>query len=145
MLQQASLCGRFLVSDIPPTHEILAGSKWSRYLTNSFRVAARDLNRNAVGLEGDYLMTKKGNADAFEIELRQSVLSYLKNREVDELIRIDFFSLEGKEVCELTVAKSPVPIILYDAGIQECYVRVGNSSKPYPFNEFLEYCNRQKS
>lgn len=98
---------------------------------------------NVLGLEKDYQTLKKKNSDGFEIELRQSLEKNLNDKIVNELVEVNFHNIDKHEICEITVKKSPKPIILTDEGKQEFYVRIGNSSKPYSFNEFYEYCNRR--
>jgi predicted HTH transcriptional regulator len=102
-----------------------------------------DDDGNILGLVEDYNTLKKKNSDGFEIELRQSLEKYLHDKLVNELVQINFHNVEEHEICEIIIKKSPKPIILSDEGKQEFYVRIGNSSKPYPFNEFYEYCNRR--
>ena len=100
---------------------------------------------NVLGLEDDYKTLKKQNSDGFEIELRQSVEKYTKNKIANESFRIKFYPIDGKEICEITIFPSPKPVFIYDEGgkQQECYVRIGNSSKPYNLDEFYEYSKRR--
>ena len=102
-----------------------------------------DDDGNVLGLLEDYKTLKKKNSDGFELELRQSLEKYLHDKIVNELIQINFHNVEEREICEIIIKKSPKPIVLTDEGKQEFYVRIGNSSKPYSFTEFYEYCNRR--
>jgi len=102
-----------------------------------------DDDGNILGLLEDYKTLDKGNSDKFELKLRQSLENYLNDKIVNELIQIDFHTIEEREICELNIKKSPKPIILTAEGKQEFYVRIGNSSKPYSFNEFYEYSKRR--
>lgn len=100
---------------------------------------------NPVGLQYDYGTLKKQNTDGFEIELRQSIEKYTKNKAANEYLKIKFHPIEEKEICEVVIEPSSRPIFIYDEGgkQQECYVRVGNSSKPYTLDEFYEYSRRR--
>jgi very-short-patch-repair endonuclease len=98
---------------------------------------------NVVGLQDDYETLKKQNSDGFEIELRQSIEKYTKKKVANEYLKVKFHSIETKEICEVVVARSPRPVFVYDEGRQECYVRVGNSSKPYDLDEFYEYSKKR--
>lgn len=101
---------------------------------------------NVLGLEDDYktLKAERQNSDGFELELRQSVEKYTKNKIANESFQVKFHCLEGKEICEVTISPAPKPVFIYDEGgkQQECYVRIGNSSKPYNLDEFYEYSKR---
>jgi hypothetical protein len=71
--------------------------------------------------------------------------TYTKNKITNEYVRIDFHTVDAKEICEVVVAPSPKPVFIYDEGgkQQECYVPLGNSSKRYNFDEFYEYSKRR--
>jgi predicted HTH transcriptional regulator len=100
---------------------------------------------NALGLQNNYktLKKEKQNSDEFEIGLRQAVEKYTKNKIANECIKLKFHNIEGKEICEITIDPGPKPVFIYDeGGKQECYRRVGNSSKPYNLDEFYDYCKR---
>jgi predicted HTH transcriptional regulator len=89
-----------------------------------------DDDGNVIGLENDYQMLKKKNSDGFELELRQSIEKYLKNKIANEFIKLKFHKIDSQEICEINVTPTQVPIFLYtEEGKQECYVRIGNSSK----------------
>jgi type I restriction enzyme R subunit len=99
---------------------------------------------NVLGLEDDYKTLKKQNSDGFEIEIRQSIEKYTKNKIANESFKLKFHLTDGKEICEVTVSPGPEPIVIYDEGKQqEFYVRIGNSSKPYTWDEFYEYSKRR--
>ena len=102
-----------------------------------------DDDGNVIGLENDYQLLKKRNSDGFELEIRQSIEKYLRNKIANEFLKLKFHKIDSKEICEIIVTSTPVPVFLYnEEGRQECYVRVGNSSKPYNYEEFYQYCNR---
>ena len=48
-------------------------------------------------------------------------------------------------LCFIIVSPAFEPVVIYDEGgkQQEFYVRVGNPSKPYTWDEFYEYSKRR--
>ena len=59
------------------------------------------------------------------------------------MVKLKFHKIDSKEICEINVTPTQVPIFLYaEEGKQECYVRIGNSSKLYNYEEFYQYFNR---
>ncbi len=102
-----------------------------------------DPDGKIIGLKNDYKLVQKHNSDGFELELRNSVEKYLRDKIVHELIVISFPSIEGEEICKIKISPSPKPIALYENGKQEFYVRVGNSTRPYAPVEFIEYAKRR--
>lgn len=98
---------------------------------------------NVLGLHEDYQTLKKQNSDGFEIEFRQSIEKYTRNKVANEYLKVKFHSVDTKEICEVIISPSSRPVFVYDEGKQECYVRVGNSSKPYDLDEFYEYLKRR--
>lgn len=98
-----------------------------------------------TGLEDDYQTLDKSNSDKLRLVIKNSLESYLKNKTIFELIEIDFPSPDGKEFCRIRVRPSPNPVFVHDGAREECYVRVDNESKPYAYEEFLEYWNRRSS
>jgi predicted HTH transcriptional regulator len=98
---------------------------------------------NVLGLENDYKTLKIEHQNSDGLELRQSVEKYTKNKIANEFFQVKFYTLGGKEICEVIVSPTPKPVFIYDeAGKQqECYIRIGNSSKPYNLDEF-EYSKR---
>ena len=80
-----------------------------------------------------------------KIEVRQSIEKYTRNKVANEYLKFEFHPIDEKEICEVMIEPSPRPVFIYDEGgkQQECYVRVGNSSKPYTLDEFYEYARRR--
>lgn len=98
-----------------------------------------DDDGSVLGLEGDYDLLKKPGSDRFEVELKNSLKSYFKNKLIFDHIKIDFPVMQEKEICTITVTLSPKPIILHDDGKPKYYVRIGNSSEEYEPEDFFEY------
>ena len=98
---------------------------------------------NILGLADDYSLMDKGNSDAFQLELSHSIGKYLQDNIIYELVDTRFETIQGKEICSVLVSPSPRPIFLHDDQKQECYVRVGNMSRPNTPEEFMDYCQRR--
>lgn len=98
---------------------------------------------NLVGLSGDLSLVMKANIDGFERELRQSLEKHLKDSIIWELIDIGFPTVKELQVCHVIVYPSSRPIIVHDEGREEFYVRIGNMSRPYSFEEFHDYWKRR--
>jgi hypothetical protein len=99
-------------------------------------------SREVLGLQADYatLERVKQDRDGFELTLRQTLIAGIGERRCARLIRTDFCSLQGKEICVVTVAPSSDPVFLKDeAGLLQLYVRVGNSTRPFGVQEALTY------
>ena len=69
----------------------------------------------------------------------------MKNKIIFDYIELDFPIREGKEICRILVNPSPSPVFVHDGAQEDCYVRVDNESKPYDYEEFLEYSNRRST
>jgi predicted HTH transcriptional regulator len=102
-----------------------------------------DNEGNVLGLRNDYSVVKNNNADGFQLELRNSIESFLKKKIVNELLEVKFPSVKSEEICEITIRPSSEPIVLNDNGIEEFYVREGNSTKPYKLTQAIEYCKKR--
>jgi len=97
------------------------------------------------GLEEDYKLLEKPNSDKFRLVIKNSLESYLKNKVIFDYINLNFPKIAEKEICIIKVSASPVPIFVRDGDKQECYVRVDNESKPYSYDEFIEYWQRHNT
>lgn len=75
-----------------------------------------DKNGNLVGLKNDYGLVKDHNVDGFQLKLRNSIKSFLKNNIINDIIDIRIHKINGEEICEIVVHPSPVPIILVHDG-----------------------------
>jgi hypothetical protein len=54
----------------------------------------------------------KKNSDGFELEFRQSMDKYIKNKVAYEFIKLNFHKIKNKEICEIIVSPKPVPIFV---------------------------------
>jgi len=94
-------------------------------------------NGNVLGLERDYLSLPRHDRDSFENFLNTLVGNALG---VDTLflIRIQFYNLDGKDVCMVTALPSPKPVYSSEGTL---YIRTGNSSRPLNPREAVDYCS----
>ena len=101
-----------------------------------------DDNGSVVGLEEDYKTLEKPNSDQLRLIIKNSLQGYLKDKVIFEHIKLDFPLTNGKEICRIRVSASHIPVFVHESGKQECYVRVDNESKPYSYDEFIDYWQR---
>lgn len=99
---------------------------------------------NILGIEADLLLLNKHNIDTFRLQLKNSLESSLNDKIVFEHLKIEFQTIDGKNICALYITPGTVPIFVKEGERQECYVRVDNESKPYQMSEFMEYWERRK-
>lgn len=93
---------------------------------------------SVVGLEPDFQTFKKKNRDGFELFLTDLLLGGY-DRDLAPCIRVTFHPLDGKEVCRVSVTKSPRPVYLKEGNDEVLYVRMGNSTRRLSLREALEY------
>jgi hypothetical protein len=98
-------------------------------------------SKEVLGLQADYATFKsvKPDRDGFELTLRQAIISAVGERRCARWVKIRFCSLQGKELCVVTVAPSSEPVFLEEQGGSQLYVRVGNSTRPFGVREALAY------
>ena len=98
-------------------------------------------SKEVLGLQSDYDSFKSGkpNRDGFELKLREMLIAAVGERRCARWVKTRFCSLQGKEVCVVTVAPSVDPVFLDDEAGGQLYVRVGNSTRPFGVQEALAY------
>lgn len=92
----------------------------------------------ALGIESDYQTLGKRNADGFELALTD-LLAKSMGQECLPLIRATFHGVEDVTVCAVQVDASPKPAYVSEGSDQRLYVRVGNSTRPYPMKDAVAY------
>src|SRR5579863_8439434 len=85
---------------------------------------------HAIGLEYDYHTLKKQDSDGFQNFL-MTLFANAYGKDISSLlIRVDFYELDGEEVCQVGVDSAPKPVYAPDgAGGENLYVRAGNSTR----------------
>jgi hypothetical protein len=95
-------------------------------------------DRKILGLSCDYENFKNKNADGFENHVINIIGSRLGNRFL-KFINVSFVSIDGKEICKITVSPSDSPVFFRYDDTEEFYVRTGNNSRPFSMGEAIDY------
>lgn len=99
---------------------------------------------SVVGLEPDFGTLKKKDRDGFGLFLTDLLLEAY-GRDLASCIRASFHPLDGKEVCRISISRSPRPVYLKDGNDEVLYVRTGNSTRRLSVREALEYAKTRWS
>ncbi len=94
-----------------------------------------------LGLEPDYASLRKDgkdDRDLFELHLMQ-VLSTHLGESVAAFLTVTFHSVDGKDVCQVTVEPSDHPVYVRTEGRDVFFLRIGNSTKELPLPEVIKY------
>jgi len=106
-----------------------------------------DDSGQAIGLANDYRTFKSGkqNRDGFELWLMGDLLLRTLGNDLASAIAISFHSLNGQEICKVTVSPSPREVVLKikdknGQPKQSFFIRAGNSTRGLDdLNEMLNY------
>lgn len=93
------------------------------------------------GIEDDYKAWSKPqdrNRDKYELWLMK-LLQDAYGKQFGPYIRVTFHTIEGKDVCRVTVAPAPQPVFVKEGNDERFYVRMGNSSPWLKISEALDY------
>ncbi len=103
-------------------------------------------SKEVLGLQADYDSFKNvnQNRDGFELTLREVLIGAIGERRCARLVKTSFCSLEGKELCVVTVAPSSDPVFIKDKNeVPQLYVRLGNSTRAFGVQEALTYAEER--
>lgn len=105
-----------------------------------------DDSSNVLGLAADFAtLGSKGNADGFELFLRQLLDANLSVSTAG-IVNVRFESVEEKQVCLVSVAASGKPVFAKPAtgggGPSDFWVRIGNATKQLHGEEMIDYQER---
>ncbi len=93
----------------------------------------------AVGIEPDYkTFQRKANRDGFMLKLSNLVSQNL-GRQSHKFITTDIQTMEGRDVCRITIRPGEKPVFVTDEGKESFYIRAGASSVPLSMSEAHEY------
>lgn len=92
---------------------------------------------NILGLEQDYLSLKKKNRDGFELRIYQLITNHI-GIEFCSLVQTDFYELNGKDICALSIDTSSAPAYVHFNNCTAYYIRAGNSTKPLSIQEAVK-------
>jgi hypothetical protein len=96
-------------------------------------------NGMVVGLDNDYRNSKPENKDGFQQLITQKVSS-LVGVDVAHDMDVNFYLVDGKEMCKVHVIPGHSPVYLVEKGNPIFYLRMGNSTRPLGVKEANEYC-----
>ena len=94
------------------------------------------------GIEEDIILFFKKSKELFQRHLWQSIKNYLNNNNFVLSIKLNFYLIEDKEICELKVPRASEPIYVTDS-LEECYVRMGNRTEKLKPSDFNKYCKKR--
>lgn len=99
-----------------------------------------DDDGKAIGLARDYRTLKKQDRDGFHLFL-MNLFADAYGKDVSSLlIRIEFYDIDGCDVCCVVANPAPMPVYARDsAGGENLYIRQGNSSVCPSMREAAEY------
>lgn len=101
-------------------------------------IGVRD-DKTIVGLDQDYAVLPKKNRDGFENHVTMLIKTMI-GISLTKYIKIDFDSVDGKDVCIIYVQAGHKPAYLKNGDRkEEFYVRIGNSTQPFSMSETEEY------
>jgi hypothetical protein len=96
-----------------------------------------------LGLTNDYkTLGKKQDKDGFENWLVTVLLDNI-GKDFSPSIHIDFYVIEGKEICKTTVKTAPKPAYVKEGAYETLFIRTGNSTRPLTTREAVEYCKQK--
>jgi hypothetical protein len=92
----------------------------------------------AVGLSDDYATLSRPNRDGFERHLLQVLAGGLGGH-VRRFLSVNFATVNGNDVCALSVRPSDGPVYLQDGNEPRLYVRTGNATSPLALDDAVDY------
>jgi hypothetical protein len=100
-----------------------------------------DDNKAVLGLEPDYnsLHKDKQNRDGFQLHLQDLLSPRIGVDRYQSNVKLEFKSVEGKDICVLRVKQAPKPVVVQDHNLPVLYVRAGNATKILNVVEALRY------
>ena len=118
-----------------------------------------DDEKNILGLENDYKLQsdytlesdKSTLRDNLRLEIKQTFIDYFEDERHFGLPYTEIIELEGKDLCCITIKKSPNPIFVKikttykldgkdkKGEIWKCYIRYDNGIREMKFDSFMDY------
>lgn len=95
-------------------------------------------NGEIYGLHHDYETLSKQNADGFENHFNM-VFNSLIGVQFRHNVNLDFQNAEGKEICLISVQAGDEPAYIKIDGVEEFYIRTGNTTARIQFSEADSY------
>jgi hypothetical protein len=92
----------------------------------------------AVGLSEDYATLSRPDRDGFERHLLQVITAGL-GAQARRFLAVHFATVNGNDVCALSVRPADGPIYLRDGAEPRLYVRTGNATTPLALDDAVQY------
>jgi hypothetical protein len=106
-------------------------------------------NGKVVGLQHDYKLHKKQpDRDGYEQFLTQLLFRENFGLDLSAQVKFNFHTIEGEEVCEVKISKSPKPIYIINNNKQgqpeeQFWIRSGNSNHQLTISKIYDYCKNR--
>jgi hypothetical protein len=101
-------------------------------------------NGAILGLAPDVqTLGRKKDLDGYELWLLGDLLLGSFGKEHSPSIRVTFHEVEGKDVCRVTLARSPRPVYIKEGNDEVLYIRSGNSTRRLNARETVAYCSER--
>jgi len=91
-----------------------------------------------LGIEHDLRALHKRNTDRFQLALVDIITNYLGPEHL-QYIRTRFESIEGKQICIVSVQRSPKPVFFNKGDAHLFWVRAGNTTRSLDVKATLDY------
>lgn len=96
-----------------------------------------------LGLANDYkTLGKKQDKDGFENWLTTLLLDNI-GKDFSPFIHIDFYIIDGKEICKIAIKEAPGPAYVKEGTAETLFIRTGNSTRSLTTREAVEYCKQK--
>jgi Schlafen, AlbA_2/Bacterial extracellular solute-binding proteins, family 3 len=97
-----------------------------------------DDDGNILGLENDYQVLRKGNADGFLLVMTNLINKHF-GKHTHRLIHSNIVIINGKQVCIVEMSKSEKPVFLKKGEKEKFYIRAAAASLPLGLQEATDY------
>ena len=91
-----------------------------------------------VGIEHDYAVTSKPNADGFLLVLTNLINKHF-GKDAHRSLHAEIINLEGKDICVIESIKHSEPVFIVKGDKEEFYVRAAAASVPLGMKEAAHY------
>jgi len=91
-----------------------------------------------LGLDADYAVMKKPNADGFEL-IFNNAFTQMIGTEFRHFVQLSFPEIEGRIICLIAVQPSTSPVYFRHQGKENFYIRAGNASQSLPVSKITTY------
>jgi len=97
-----------------------------------------DDDGNILGLQNDYQVMQKGNADGFMLVMTNLINKHF-GKNAHRLIHSNVVTINNKQVCIVEMGKSEQPVFLKKGEKENFYIRASAASLPLGLSEATEY------